>query len=489
MRRRACPTSRSCRLRSCSSAPTSRSRSRRRRWRAATKDRPPADVPGERGSRRYYNEKYGKDKLHGVYVFGSDSKSARDSSFASLGGSRHRRRDIGIKSDEDFDVSGSATQSAYTPVVQEMKSNGSNYGQAIRSAHAMVLTAQGSDAAGPHRREGVGLRRAVATTKRFINAGGADVEGQYVDTLFLPFYSKADQKANPMLANSSSTRARTTLAGFGAYAWAAGIAFRDAVNAQVKAGGVNSVTRKTIFEQLNKINKFDAEGMIAPIDLAGRGARAAVLTGEEREYVRVSRPRRARSRARRTVGSCASSICSRATEHGSQPNGVRARPRRPGCRSPDRSERTTHDRTGGHPGSREPVVVELRRGQLRGARGVADRGRPLQLSNGQRCDRLRGVRTGGLQGSGRGHGLADRPPSSTARTRCVTTAPTCTWSSSAETRRRSRRTSSCPRSSAGSRRSRRRSSTEPFGVEDDALRISELEVVLDTMESKPFNER
>ena len=37
--------------------------------------------------------------------------------------------------------------------------------------------------------------------KQFINAGGADVEGQYVDTLFLPFYSKADQKANPMLAN------------------------------------------------------------------------------------------------------------------------------------------------------------------------------------------------------------------------------------------------------------------------------------------------
>src|SRR3954465_9791113 len=35
----------------------------------------------------YYLDKYGKD-LHGVYVFGSDSKSARDASFASLGGLR-----------------------------------------------------------------------------------------------------------------------------------------------------------------------------------------------------------------------------------------------------------------------------------------------------------------------------------------------------------------------------------------------------------------
>ena len=32
--------------------------------------------------------------------------------------------------------------------------------------------------------------------EQFLKAGGSDVEGQYVDTLFLPFLSKADQKAN-----------------------------------------------------------------------------------------------------------------------------------------------------------------------------------------------------------------------------------------------------------------------------------------------------
>ena len=214
----------------------------------------------------YYNEKYGKDKLHGVYVFGSDSKSARDASFASLGG----LRDIGASSPTRTSTSPvPRTQSAYTPVIQEMKSNGSNYGQAS-TASADGAHAQGSSAAGPDRREGVGLRRAVLRRELFIKAGGADVEGQYVDTLFLPFYSKADQKANTMLANYVKYTGTDKLAGFGVYAWAAGIAFRDAVNAQVKAGGVNSVTRKTIFEQLNKINKFDAEGMIAPIDLAGR---------------------------------------------------------------------------------------------------------------------------------------------------------------------------------------------------------------------------
>ena len=36
-------------------------------------------------------------------------------------------------------------------------------------------------------REGLGLRRGCYD-KKFLTDGGADVEGQYVDKLFLPFY-------------------------------------------------------------------------------------------------------------------------------------------------------------------------------------------------------------------------------------------------------------------------------------------------------------
>jgi hypothetical protein len=123
----------------------------------------------------------------------------------------------------------------------------------------------------------------------FIDAGGAEVEGQYADTLFLPFYNKADQKANPMLANVVKYVGADKIAGYSMYAWAAGLAFRDAVNAQVEAGGVNSVTRTTIFEQLNQINKFDADGIIAPIDLAGRGASNCSVLNQLKDgaYVRI----------------------------------------------------------------------------------------------------------------------------------------------------------------------------------------------------------
>ena len=149
--------------------------------------------------------------------------------------------------------------------------------------------------------------------KQFLNAGGADVEGQYVDTLFLPFYSKADQKANPMLANFVKYTGADKVAGFGVYAWAAGLAFRDAVNAQVKAGGVNGVTRKTIFEQLNKIHKFDADGMFAPDrPRRPRDLRCRVLMQVKNgDFVRVEPDRsRARSCCPKNGGSSASSTCS-----------------------------------------------------------------------------------------------------------------------------------------------------------------------------------
>jgi Periplasmic binding protein len=250
-----------------------------------TKDDHPQTFRANVSRGRYYNDKYGEGELHGVYVFGNDSKQARDSSFVSLGA----LRDIGIKSDQDFDISGRAQQSEYTPVIAAMKANQSNYGQAI-TANAMVLMRKEAALQGLTGVKvwdcGVGCYDEDA----FLEAGGADVEDQYVDTLFLPFYSKADQKANKQLGNYVKYTGRDNVAGFGAYAWAAGVAFRDAVNAQVEAGGVNSVTRKTIFDQLNKINEFDADGMLAPIDLAGRliSNCSVLMQVQDGEYVRVS---------------------------------------------------------------------------------------------------------------------------------------------------------------------------------------------------------
>jgi len=92
-----------------------------------------------------------------------------------------------------------------------------------------------------------------------------------------------------MLANFVKYTGKDKIASFGVYAWAAGVAFAQAVNAQVAAGGVNSVTRQTIFDQLNKIKKFDAEGMMAPINLSDRLVSGCSVVNQLKngKYVRV----------------------------------------------------------------------------------------------------------------------------------------------------------------------------------------------------------
>jgi hypothetical protein len=216
------------------------------------------------GRAYYYNKTYGKD-LHGVYIFANDSKSARDSSFASGIG---QLRVKCCTSDEDFDISGFAPQSSYTSAIQAMKNDGSNYGQATQGSQQILLrkeaTLQGL----------TGVKVWDCTTgcysTSFLKDGGSDVDGQYVDTLYLPFLSKAEQNANPMLKNFVKYTGKDKADGFGVYAWSAMIAFRDAVNNIVKADGVNGVTRTSIFAALNKIHEFNANGMFGTIDLAGR---------------------------------------------------------------------------------------------------------------------------------------------------------------------------------------------------------------------------
>ena len=211
----------------------------------------------------YYEKKFGQD-LHGVYLFGNSSKSARDSAFASSG----QLRQVCCRSDKDFDLPGSAPQSQYTPVVQEMKSKGSNYAQATQAAQQVSLRKE----AALQNLTGVKVWECTTAcySKDFLAAGGQDVDGNFVYTQYLPFLSKAEQNANPMLRNFVRYTGADKANGFGAYAWSAMIAFRDAVNTIVKADGINGVTRKAIFAALNHMHKFNADGMFGTIDLAGR---------------------------------------------------------------------------------------------------------------------------------------------------------------------------------------------------------------------------
>ena len=107
--------------------------------------------------------------------------------------------------------------------------------------------------------------------QQFIEQLGSAAEGNYVDLLYLPYYDAKEVKANKELGAYVKYVGKDKIGQLGAvYSWAAGEAFRQAADAAVKAHGKNGLTRKNLFEALNNIHQFDANGMFGTIDLAGR---------------------------------------------------------------------------------------------------------------------------------------------------------------------------------------------------------------------------
>jgi ABC-type branched-subunit amino acid transport system substrate-binding protein len=198
-------------------------------------------------------------------------------------------RDVGIASDGDFLKSQRATQSEFSDVVQAMKNKGSNYGQCTG---AFTCTVNLRKEAALQGLTGVKVWDCGVSCydSQFLAAGGSDVDGEYVDMSVLPFFSKAEQKANPMLANYVKYTGSSKVASYGAFAWAAGLAFRQAVDAAVKQHGVNGVTRQNLFTALNQIHDFDAGGLIGSVDLAGRKTTECHVTVQVRNgtFVRVN---------------------------------------------------------------------------------------------------------------------------------------------------------------------------------------------------------
>jgi hypothetical protein len=216
----------------------------------------------------YFTKRYGD--VHGIYVFSNDSQFGYAAQFAGTGALREPSgAGEGVDSDHDFAISATAPQTAFTPIAEAIRSNQSNYAECSVQYSCTVLLRKEADL------QGVADQVQVwdcggCYDKRFVQAGGADAEGTYVDTFFLPFYDPREAKANPMLAAFVRATGKENVDFASAYAWGAAVAFRDAVNAVVQAHGINGLTRAELFAALRGIHRFDAEGMLAPIDLAGR---------------------------------------------------------------------------------------------------------------------------------------------------------------------------------------------------------------------------
>jgi len=106
-------------------------------------------------------------------------------------------------------------------------------------------------------------------SKRFLETAGAKAEGQYVD---MPFVPVEEAKDNAAVKAYVSSVGGGVIDGNGEQAWAAALFFRDAVNAVVKSGGVNALTRANFLTEARTIHSFDADGMLATSDIPAKKA-------------------------------------------------------------------------------------------------------------------------------------------------------------------------------------------------------------------------
>jgi hypothetical protein len=233
-----------------------------------------------------YHLNHQDEDLHGVWMIASDLESTQDAAIPPIRGAQ----EVGIGRDDEILISGLATQSEYAPVIASIKEHGTTYVANYLDYRAMVLlrkesTIQGVDSVL------VWDCTLACYDQRFIDEGGADVEDTYVTVTFVPF---EEAKQNASVRTYLEYAGEDNADAFGAQAWAAGLFFRDVVDAVVAADGENGLTRAAFLEQAAGVHDFtaavDGEGMLPPTDVGGRKVQGcgAVMQVRDGEFVRVA---------------------------------------------------------------------------------------------------------------------------------------------------------------------------------------------------------
>jgi hypothetical protein len=228
----------------------------------STRSSHPQTYVANAGRYYYLTKKFGKN-LHGIYMYTGDLKSPHDANVVTATGIQT----LGIKADDGITISATAPQSQYTPAAQEMKNKNSNFAEvelAFSQSIDLRKEAQIQGVTGPNI---VWSCTVQCYNPQFLSQGGTSVEGQQISLGFLPF---EEAKANAAVANFVKYSDATKRDGFAADGYGAGLAFRDAVNAAVKTGGNNALTRKTLLDALNGLHAFTGDGMFGTTDLGGR---------------------------------------------------------------------------------------------------------------------------------------------------------------------------------------------------------------------------
>ncbi len=217
----------------------------------------PQSYQGNMGAAKYLLKKSGD--LHGAFVEGNDTKPGYNAGYVLS----EVTAAAGIKQDQNVALSARAPQSVYTPIVAKMKQDNSNfaYGGAQASGNVQWRSEaqlQGLDS------KTVWLCSSACYTKDFTTAGSV-VDGNYVALPSLPF---EDAKSFAPMKNFVKAVGADKVESYSLYAYSATLAFQQALEAAVKAGGNNNVTRTALLNGVKTLTAFNAGGLLGTEDLS-----------------------------------------------------------------------------------------------------------------------------------------------------------------------------------------------------------------------------
>jgi len=225
-----------------------------------TKDQKPQTYQGQQGAAKWFLKNINKN-LKGPNVLPNDTKDAyRGDKVQAL-----INVQAGIKQTQEVTHSGKDPQSAYTSVVQQMKTDGSNFAFDGLAYANMIEFQQEAQLQGL---TGVTFQCTTACyDKKYIADGGSAAEGTYIWAAFLPFEEASSNKA---LATMVKNVGPTKVTGLGLYSYTAGLAFQQVLNEVVAKQGVNAITRQNLLDGLKKLTSFNAGGITGTVDVANK---------------------------------------------------------------------------------------------------------------------------------------------------------------------------------------------------------------------------
>jgi ABC-type branched-subunit amino acid transport system substrate-binding protein len=227
-----------------------------------TKDQNPQTYQGQQGAEKWLLKNVNKN-LHGAFVLPNDTKDAYrgDKVQADV------QYQAGIKKDQEVTRSGRDLQSTYTPIVQQMKADDSNYVFDGLAYPQMIEMQQEAALQNVDSSTIVWQCTTACYDPKYIDSGGSVTEGTYMWLAYLPF---SETKYNKALATMVKNVGSSKLTGLGLYSYVAGLAFQQVMDEVVAKQGVNAVTRQNLLAGLQKLTSFDAGGIIGTTDIANK---------------------------------------------------------------------------------------------------------------------------------------------------------------------------------------------------------------------------